>query len=288
VNCLLVYILLRKCDFKNTEIRLIFLFAVIELIVGGQLMAMAIFKLIYGYQWFDANTIQCQVFSFLQQWINRVEIATVAILAILRYLIVCHKKELSFVYWLLILLISIIPCTFVYGYGAALKDPSPSISYLQCMPFKSPGKISYVMTIFIPFLYLIPCWIVTVCYFLIGRTANGHLNIVKAGAIMNGDEHLLKSIMNQRIKLCIQLLVVFIIYNANFMLSYITFILKFAIGYKRTPIVDSLVLIFIYFTIAINSIITITFQPEVNNEFLFLIVLYTTKFKSLIRNIYTR
>ncbi|KXN74297.1 hypothetical protein CONCODRAFT_2678 [Conidiobolus coronatus NRRL 28638] len=184
--------------------------------------------------------------------------------------------------------LGVIPCTFVYVYGAALKDSSPSKSYLQCMPFTSPGKLSYVMTIFIPFLYLIPCWIVTVCYFLIGWTANGHLNIVKAGAIMNGDEHLLKSIMNQRIKLCIQLLIVFVIYNVNFMLSYITFILKFAIGYKRTPIVDSLVLIFIYFTIAINSIITITFQPEVNNEFLFLIVLYTRKFRSLIRNIYSR
>ncbi|KXN65243.1 hypothetical protein CONCODRAFT_13244 [Conidiobolus coronatus NRRL 28638] len=257
-----------------------------EVAAGSELLGFAIGKLRYGSHYLDADTKACKAAGFIVQWIARVEITTVSILSTLRYLIVCHKKEKSLRFWLIILALSLVPCTFIYIYGAAKKDSTPTVSYLHCQPYSLPSKLSSVMTIVIPFLYLIPCWVVTYCYFAIGVTANKHLNTLKREAHTNGDEHLLKIITQQKFKMVIQLLLVFVIYNVNFMLSYITFILKYAIGYKRPPIIDALVFVMVHGTVAINPIITITFQPDVNNEFVMILVRFQARFKKRIRNLF--
>jgi hypothetical protein len=249
---------------------------------------MGLLKLIYGHEIFKPRNLPCMIVAFVIQWTSRVEIFNVAVLSTLRYLIVWYKKELKLWIWLLILFISTLFITIIYSIGIYIGDASPSPSYLYCQPFTTPNDIQKVMTFLIPFTFLIPCWITTFCYFGVGYKANQQLNIVKQDAINNCDEVLLGIVKQQKIKLIIQLLFVFIIYNVNFSLSYVTWILKFAIGYKRPPEIDASISISVNFTVAINPVITIIFQPDINNEIKFIFVKFKLKCKKFIANIITR
>ncbi|KXN66337.1 hypothetical protein CONCODRAFT_11842 [Conidiobolus coronatus NRRL 28638] len=121
-----------------------------------------------------------------------------------------------------------------------------------------------------PALYIIPCWIATYCYFCVGWAAYKRLNLMKQEAINNSDENLLSAIKKQKTKLSIQILFVFVIYNVNFSSSYVTWIMKFVSNYKRTILVDVIVVIQASSTAFINPIVTIIFQPDINNEFKYL------------------
>ncbi|KXN65370.1 hypothetical protein CONCODRAFT_13060 [Conidiobolus coronatus NRRL 28638] len=92
---------------------------------------------------------------------------------------------------------------------------------------------------------------------------------MKREADINQDINGLKLIRQQKIKLYMQLALVFFVYNLLFMLSYISMILRFAIGFKRTPVLDGIILSMVLISVCLNPIITVFFQPEVNNEFLF-------------------
>jgi hypothetical protein len=206
----------------------------------------------------------------------------------MRYYIVCYKKEKSARFWLISLALSLVPATTIYVFSIIKHDESPNISYLTCQSFSSPGKASQVITIIIPFLYIIPCWIVTFCYFSIAWTANKQLNNMKNEAVNNGDEALLKIIKRQKVRLFFQLILVFWAYNINFFPSYITFVLKFAIGYKRTPFVDALVYVMVYAAVTVNPIITMIFQPEVNTEFILILVKFQAKVKKMLQDLIHR
>jgi hypothetical protein len=119
----------------------------------------------------------------------------------------------------------------------------------------------------------------------VGWEANKQLNNMKQDAINTGDSNLLSAIKTQKIKLVIQLILVFILYNVNFTLSYITWILKFATGYKRPPEMDAVISVSANFTIAINPVITIIFQPDINNEVKFFFVKMSVKYKSILNRI---
>jgi hypothetical protein len=285
VNCILVYILFKKCDIKSIEIGLTLFLCFTELLSGACLFSISIAKLKVGYHYFDLGTIQCRVYSFLIQYISRVEIYTVMILSIMRYNIVCYKNEKSAKFWLVSLALSLAPATAIYVYSIFRHDESPNISYLTCQPFSVPGKVTAVISILIPFLFIVPCWTVTFCYFSIAWTVNRQLNNMRSEAITNEYAVLLKVIRKQKFKLFFQLFLVFWAYNINFFPSYITFVLKFAIGYKRTPFVDALVYVMVYSAVAINPIITIIFQPEVNTEFILILVKFQAKFKKVLHNI---
>ncbi|KXN65238.1 hypothetical protein CONCODRAFT_13239 [Conidiobolus coronatus NRRL 28638] len=134
--------------------------------------------------------------------------------------------------------------------------------------------------------YMLPCVTTSFCYFAVGWKCNKQLNSMISESRSAQDMCGVKMIRQQKLKLYVQLALVFIIYNLLFMLSYITMVLKFAIGFKRSPVLDGMILSMINFSVCLNPIITVFFQPEVNNEFLFLLVTTRAKFKSFIKGIF--
>ncbi|KXN64930.1 hypothetical protein CONCODRAFT_13674 [Conidiobolus coronatus NRRL 28638] len=115
LNTLLGYIAIKK--FNNTnrtvELKLMIILGMVEIYFGFVILAFSILKLIYGYHVFDKGTESCFASGFIMQINPRVEVCLVTILAVLRYTIVCHRKEKR----------------------AARKSSLPSNSYIMCMPF---------------------------------------------------------------------------------------------------------------------------------------------------------
>jgi hypothetical protein len=216
----------------------------------------------------------------------RVEVCLATILAILRYTIVCHNKEKSMRFWLILLFVMSLPCIIIYMIGAIRMDSLPTNSYIMCMPFLKPGEASSIVNVAISLCFLIPCWITTFCYFAIGWTANKKLNSMKVEANNTNDEILVRVIKKEKRKLIIQIIFVFCLYNLTFMTSYITFILKFAIGYKRSPVVEAFSFTITHLAFAVNSLVTISFQPQVSAEFKVMFVKYQAKFKSIFKRIF--
>lgn len=154
----------------------------------------------------------------------------------------------------------------IYTYGAILHIDKPTPSYLGCISFTASNQINFAINSIIPFLFLIPSWIITFCYICIGVKVNKQLNQMKIEATASQDTNLLKVIKLQKVKILVQLALVVILYNVNFSLSYITYILKFAISYKRSPIVEAIIYFTSLLTFSLNPVLTITFQPELNHE----------------------
>ncbi|KXN66339.1 hypothetical protein CONCODRAFT_11844 [Conidiobolus coronatus NRRL 28638] len=193
----------------------------------------------------------------------QISLINISVLATLRYLIVCHQLELKLSTWLIILGVAIFVATLLFSIGFYTKDAAPSVSYMYCFFFSQPSTVSRIMLYLIPVLFIIPCWITTYCYFCVGWTANKILNLAKQEAVNSSGERLLKAIGKEKVKLTIQILFVFIIYNVNFGVSYITWILKFVIGYKRTIPVDAAALLQANTTALLNPAVTIIFQPDI-------------------------
>jgi hypothetical protein len=63
-------------------------------------------------------------------------------------------------------------------------------------------------------------------------------------------------------------------------------ILRNAIGYIRPPIVDAIIITLFEVSRAIDPIITIIYQPELNHEFKAIITKSFAKFKSYIVNLF--
>jgi hypothetical protein len=289
LNILLVYILIKKFSNPNrtVELKLMTILGIVEIYFGFVMLAFSILKLYNGYHVLDLGTAPCLASGFLMQLNPRVEVCLATILAILRYTIVCHQKEKNIWFWLILLFILSLPSIVIYTVGAANQDSKPSVSYIACQPFLNPDKSSNIISLAISLLTLIPCWITTYCYFAIGWSANKKLNSMRNDTYNSNDEVLAQVIKKEKIKLIIQLIFVFCLYNIAFMTNYVTFILKFAIGYKRSPIVDVISYTIAHFSFAINSLVTISFQPEVNSEFQVILIKYQAKFKSLFKRIFS-
>jgi hypothetical protein len=286
LSLLIFYIILTKFSFKQPEIILIFILSTLEFISGASIFLSSVLKLIYGYEFFKTDGYSCWVTSFTITGNARCEIVTIAVLAILRYSIVCHNIKKSILFWLTVYLMLLLPVVAIFLYPFVTKDISFSPSYMFCSPYIKPKPETLILTYIIPFIYLIPCWIVTFCYFEIGRKAYKSLSKMKLEAIEKNDDILLTSIKEQSVKLTIQLVMIFILFNVNFMPSYVSLILKLAIGYKRTPIIDVLTFELIELSLAIDPVITVTFQPELNHELNFLIVKSKLKIKNFIFNMF--
>jgi hypothetical protein len=141
----------------------------------------------------------------------------VTVLIIIRYTMVWYKWDKSLKFWLCLLFIELCPATSFFLYGAIIWDGRPSPSYIQCHAFFGPEPGSIMITFMISFCFLIPCWITTFCNFSIRYKANKQLNIMKRDAVNCQDHQALKLIRNQKLKILIQLTVVFILYNGSFM-----------------------------------------------------------------------
>jgi hypothetical protein len=248
LNLLLAYILIKSFtnSSRGTELNLMLFLSVCETTIGCIVIAFSILKLVHGYEVLSQGTEPCLASGFVLQWITRFEICVVTILSLLRYMIVCHQKEKSMRFWLILLFIMSLPCTIIYLFGSIEKDSKPSTSYLQCQPFLNPDKISSLLLILLSFCFLVPCWITTYCYLAIGWSVNRKLNIMRADAYNTNDEMMIQVIKREKRKLAIQIFFVFCLYNLTFCMSYITMILKYAIGYKRTPIIDALTFSFVH------------------------------------------
>jgi hypothetical protein len=237
-------------------------------------------KLYYGKEVNERGTLLCLANIFEFQWLMRVELTMVAILSTLRYLIVCHKIKRSFLFWCIITIIACVPCTFVHFYPAIIGDAKPSKSYLLCYPYSNHGDLkSFILNGVMPFLFAVPSWIITFSYFSIGHRVYKQLNQMKIDAEATNDKQALQAIKKQKLKLIIQLAAVIFIYNLFFSVSYITQVLKFAIGYIRTPSIEALAGILTFLTFALNPLLTITFQPELNLELASLLFFLGLKIK---------
>jgi hypothetical protein len=120
---------------------------------------------------------------------------------------------------------------------------------------------------------------------MVGWTANKRLNIMKNDAMSNSDEELLVTIKKERFKLWTQMLFVLYIYNGNFALSYATWIMKIFTEYRRSEIIDLVIQIQIVSTIFLNPIVTIIFQPDINNEFQYLWIKFKLRALRLLHKI---
>jgi hypothetical protein len=246
------------------------------------LLLSSVFKLVYGYDYFKVNDYSCWVTSLTITGNTRCEMITIAVLAILRYSIVCRSAKRGAIFWLIAYLLLFSPIATVFLYAFVIEDSNPTSSYLFCSSYIKPKPETLLLSFIIPLLFLLPCWTVTFCYFEIGRKAYKNLRKLKLEAIGNNDTSLLISIKKQTIKLTIQLVMIFILFNVNFVPSYTTWILKLAIGYKRTPIVDAIAFTLIELSLAIDPVITVTFQPELNHELSFLIIKLKLKVNNFI------
>ncbi|KXN71210.1 hypothetical protein CONCODRAFT_6097 [Conidiobolus coronatus NRRL 28638] len=283
-NSVLILIILIKCDSRSPDNRLILILCVIKVIDGIEYTILYMAKLIIGYEWFSASNLQCKIYTFITQSSPRIEITTVMVISIVRYVFVYYGIKKRLLFWILILALSISPALVIFLYGAISGDVKPTSSYLQRVPYTLPGLLTTVITSIIPFLFLIPCWTITFCYFGIGYKVNKELNKLIKEAKSTNNQPLIVNIKKQKTMLFIQLIAVFILYNLNYLASYITHMLKFIIGYKRPPFIDALIFTAGRTTCVFNSIITISFQPEINNEFKLILI----KSKLQLKGIFNR
>jgi hypothetical protein len=280
-NSVLILIILTKCDNRSPDNTLILILCVIEVIDGIEYTVLYITKLINGHEWFSSSNFQCRIYTFITQSSPRIEITTVMVISIVRYIFVYYGIKKSLLFWVLILVLSISPVLAIFLYGAISGDVKPTSSYMQCIPYTLPGLLTDVMTSIIPFLLLIPCWVVTFCYFGIGYKVNKELNKLVKEAKLTNNQALIANIKKQKLMLFIQLMAVFILYNLNYVASYITHILKFITGYKRPPFIDAVIFTAGRTTCIFNPIITISFQPEINNEFKLILIKSKLQLKSI-------
>jgi hypothetical protein len=285
LNVVLIYLIIKKCDTKSTEIKLILGLCLFEIVEGCNMILTTSLELGYGYTYLT-NPLPCQVLGFIIQICFRLEILIVTVLSLLRYLMIFFKFERNIKFWVSLMLVGSIPSISIFLYGAVIGDNRPTVSYTQCLPYLGSDKFSITMMLITSSTFLLPCWTTTFCYFAVGWKCNKQLNKMKIDAEAIQDSNSLRLIRSQKIKLFVQLTMVFFIYNCLFMLSYITMILKFAIGFKRTPILDGIILFMINSSVCLNPLITVSFQPEVNNEFLFLLVTLKAKLKTMIKKIF--
>ncbi|KXN67663.1 hypothetical protein CONCODRAFT_10233 [Conidiobolus coronatus NRRL 28638] len=178
LNSSLAYILLNKLDIRNSEIKLIGVLCIVELFIGLDVLILCICKLIFGYEFFiNAQSMQCQVFGFTMQAPTRVAMVINALLAILRYLAICHKREKSTPIWFALFIMLSIPVICLFLVSSILWDAKPTSSLCQCHGYISQTKTSKIALGIIALYYLIPCWLTTICYLLIGKKINQNLNL---------------------------------------------------------------------------------------------------------------
>lgn len=287
LNTILIYIIVKKCGLLTTEVKLILGLCVFELFEGLHMLLLTFIESIVGISYLT-NQNRCQIFGFFMHTFFRLEILIVTFLSMLRYLMIFHKIERGLKFWIGVIIIGSVPCVSIFLYAAIIKNYKPTPSSIQCLPYLGDDKFSIRMMLLTAANFLIPCWITTYCYFAIGWKVSRQLKTLKSEAETNGDIEGLNMIKRVKRKLVLQLVMVFFIYNLLFMISYITMILKFAIGFKRTPFLDALILLMVNSSICLNPLITISFQPELNNELKILLVKVKAKCKKLFKHIFSR
>jgi hypothetical protein len=155
-----------------------------------------------------------------------------------------------------------------------------------CAVYLKPSPNLYVVSVISSFIYVIPCWICTYCYFVIGIKSYKKLNQFKGEALASNDENSLILIRKQKYNLIAQLIVVLIAFNIVYMPLYVTMILRIVTGYRRPPFAEVIMVKLMEISRAIDPVITIVFQPELSHEFKAFIVKTKAKIKNYMDNLF--
>jgi hypothetical protein len=167
-------------------------------------------------------------------------------------------------------------------------DARPLPSYIICVPLTSSEQITAILNIIVNVFFMLPCWITTYCYLFIGWKVNKKLNLMNIEAKVNNNEVSMRAIKIQKSRLILQILMVFVLYNVNIMFAVVTYFMRLAIGYKRPPFFDAVIIELFFTTIAFNPIITVSFQPDINNEIKLIFIKLHAKFIRAITQVTTR
>jgi hypothetical protein len=287
LNSLVLYVIINKLKLDNIELKFVFLLCVVEIVVGLEYTSVAVCKLIFGYTFFAPNNTPCIFFGYSSSTFVRFELVVVSVLALWRYLAVVHEYKLGLKLLVAIIMMGISPTVAMYLYGLINMDARPLSSYIMCAPLTTPGRISTILNILGTVFLMLPCWITTYCYLFIGWKANKKLSLMKIEAQVNNNEVAIRAIKMQRIHLILQILMVFILYNVDIMITVITYFMRLATGYRRSPFFDAVVIEMVIITVAFNPIVTVSFQPEINNEIKLIFIKLHAKVKKAIRRVIT-
>jgi hypothetical protein len=109
---------------------------------------------------------------------------------------------------------------------------------------------------------------------------------MKKDAVATNDTFLASIIKKQKLNLIFQLGVVFTVFNFSFMPVYVTVIMRVTRGYKRSPISDAVMGEIIEISRAIDPIITLIFQPDLNHEFKVFLTKLMANIKSFVKKLF--
>ncbi|KXN72737.1 family A G protein-coupled receptor-like protein [Conidiobolus coronatus NRRL 28638] len=283
LNGLILYVITKKLKLDTIELKFVFLLCVLEIFAGLCYNSLGVFKLINGYTFLAPNNTPCIIYAYISGTLIRSEFIIVSMLALWRYLAVVHEYKLGLKLLVIITIAGMLPTIVTYLYGLINMDARPYSSYVICAPLTSPGKLSAILNTIGTILLMLPCWITTYCYFFIGWKANKKLNLMKVEANINNNEVALRAIKIQKISLVLQIIMVFILYNVNIMVTVVTYFMRLTTGYKRPPFFDAIAYEMLIVTFTLNPIITVSFQPEIKNEIQFIFIKLHARIKNAIR-----
>jgi hypothetical protein len=285
-SIIILYIIVTKCDYKLPEMAIILILSITHTLSSTSELIFSILKLIFGYEFLRGGSVQCIIFATMVATTLRIELFTIGFLAFMRYAIVCLNIRKGSTFWLISYFMSISPLLAMYIYPIITLDANPLPSRLYCTTYLKANPNNYILTYINPFIFVIPCWVCTFCYFVIGIKLYKKLNQMKNEAANSNDSDQVFKIQKQKRSLVIQLSIVFIAFNVVYMPIYITLVLRYITGYIRTPIIDAIMTILFEVSRAIDPIITIIFQPELNHEFQAVIAKSIAKLTSFLLNLF--
>jgi hypothetical protein len=201
LNSLILYVIINKLKLDNIELKFVFLFCVVEIVVGLEYTSVAVCKLVFGYTFFASNNTPCIFFGYSSSTFVRFELVVVSLLALWRYLAVVHEYKLGLKLLVVIIMMGISPTLAMYLYGLINMDARPLSSYIVCAPLTTPGRISTILNNLGTVFLMLPCWITTYYYLFIGWKANKKLSLMKIEAQVNNNEDAIRAIEMQRIHL---------------------------------------------------------------------------------------
>ncbi|KXN64639.1 family A G protein-coupled receptor-like protein [Conidiobolus coronatus NRRL 28638] len=280
LNLIILYILKFKCEFKRTEITLMFILSIVELFSGFSLFVIPLCLIIIGKPFFEKGSATCQFAVVSYNILIRTGVCIVCIISVMRYLVVCHNIRLPKWIWLTITTVCLSPIIGTFSYTISVMDGRPSPSYIQCGGLGNGTEVANTLQIFGGVYMAIQAWLITVAYLLICYNVYKKLNTVLKEAKMSDDRETCTSLYRQRNNLFGQVALIIWVYNITYMFSYVTQVLKVTIGYKRTPFLDAVVMMMIMFPCLCNPIVTLSFQPEVKCEFQALMVRFWARMKA--------
>ncbi|KXN66128.1 hypothetical protein CONCODRAFT_12089 [Conidiobolus coronatus NRRL 28638] len=257
-----------------------------ELCWASYMVIACALKLYFGPDFISPESLSCQIYILFNTGNLRLSNGCVAILAIMRYMLGCRKKEVKNWVWYCLFIVHISVCIALSTVTFVRWDGRRTSSGIICLQFFRADDTSINLMIFHTFYILLLCGLVVTFYFLICKHWYIHLSKLKKSAIMNNEIESVKVFNIQQRKLIVQGSVVILSDSITFIPSTTTHVMKIFFGYHRPPVVDAFIVWSLTTLPIVNPIITLWLQPEVNAEFCSYYYTVSEKLRKLIRYIY--